>query len=76
MLFAIAIVEEEKKPYMKILYSNKSIIDSNHAIFLIYKEKLVKILQLKREVFCIKTTIWKSEENRKYALPNFYGKIN
>lgn len=40
------------------------------------KQELVKIFWLKKEVFYIKTIIWKSGKKIKYIFSDFYVKIN
>lgn len=56
--------------------SNNNIVHTNHIFFQTLKQKLAEILYLKREAFHIKTTIWKSEKDTKYNLPDFYSKAN
>lgn len=37
ILFIVSIIEEEEKLYKKIYYSNKNIIDTNYALFQMFK---------------------------------------
>ena len=76
MSSAIPIIEEEKELYAEIYPSDKGIVDTNHALFQIPKEELAEILQSKEEAFCMKVTIWKSEEGTRYALPDSHVKAD
>lgn len=67
---------EKKEYYADIQYSNKNVIDTNHTILQIPKEELAEIFQSTREVFHMKVTIWKSEKDIKYALPDSYFKVD
>ena len=73
---AIPIIKKEEKLYAEIHQSDKGIVDINYAFFQIPKEKLAKIFQSKGETFCMKSTIWKSEEETRYALSDSYFKAN
>ena len=48
----------------------------HHVLFQIVKPKLDKILQSKKETFCIKASICKFEDKTKYALSDYYIKTD
>ncbi len=73
---SISIIEEEEEFYAEIHHLNEDIVNTNHALLQTPKQEQAEILQLKSEAFHMKTTIWKSKEETKYALPDFNVKAD
>lgn len=72
----ISIIKEKKELYIKIHHSNKDIIETNYRFIKTLKKELVETFWSKKEAFCMKKTICKSEKGPKYALLNFYIKTD
>ena len=75
VLSNIPIEKEEEINYADIHQTGKD-VDTNHALFQTPKQELAKILQSKKKAFCIKATIWKSDKETKYALPDSHVKVD
>ena len=72
---AISIEEEEEINYADIHQPGK-VVDTNHVLLQIPKQELAKILKSKGEAFHLKTTIWKSDKEIKYGLPDFHINVD
>ncbi len=72
----ISIIEEEEELYAKIHHPDQDIIDTNHLLLQTPKQELAEIFQSKGEAFRMKATIWKSDKETKYALPDSYVKAD
>ena len=73
---AVPIIEEEEELYAEVHHPNQDTVDTNHALLQTPKQELAEILQSKGEAFRMKATIWKSDKDTKYALPDFYVKAD
>lgn len=76
MLSAILSIEKKEKLCAKIYHLDKNLIEINYALFQTLKQKLAKIFQSKKKLFCIKAIIRKFEKDAKYTLPNFHIQAN
>ena len=72
----IPIIEEEEELYAEIYHLNQDTVDTNHTLLQTPKQELTEILQSKREAFRMKATIWKSDKDTKYVLPDFHIKAD
>ena len=68
--------DDKNRPYIRAEKSNQNLVQTNHALIQIPKQELAKTLQSKKEAFCMKATIWKSDKETKYALPDLHVKAD
>ena len=73
---AVPVIEEEEELYAEIHHPKRDTVDTNHALLQTPKQELAEILQSKGEAFRMKATIWKSEKETKYALPDSHVKAD
>ena len=68
--------DDENRPYVRAEKSNQNLIQTNHALVQTPKQELAEILQSKEEAFRMKATVWKSDKETKYALPDSHVKAD
>lgn len=73
---AFLIIEEEEEVYAEIHHPNKDTVDTNLALLKTPKQELAEIFQSKGEALSMKATIWKSEKDTEYVLPDSHIKAD